>query len=431
MSTQSAAVRSVVRSSTMLVLFAMALIVTGVAVRQASAQTFTVLHTFSGNPDGTGPFGGMVADRNGNYYGTTETGGVHNIGSVFEMSPPGVSGGDWTETIIWSFAGGADGSIPSFQLAMDARGRLYGETQRGGDATCNCGTVFALVPPKTSGANWAKRVLYMPTTGAQNGNAFYGGLVLDSSGSLYGTQFGGGTFNEGLAFKITPTVGVGFTMTTLYDFGAVGGDSDQPWGPLTMDLSGNLYGTSLYGGTKNLGTVFRLTPPTTGTGLWSNSILHSFSGGVSGCEPEGNVILDGRGRLYGQTTSCGGTSNNGLIFRLTPPTGSGPWVESVLHTFSSIDGGGGYPSLSFDAGAEVFYGTSFGSGGYGLVFQLTPPPGGVGAWDETVLHTFTGGSDGGGPLGPIVWDANGVLYGTGFDSNAGFEVNGVAFSIAP
>jgi len=251
-------------------------------------------------------------------------------------------------------------------------------------------------------------------------------LTRDSAGTLYGTQYQGGTYGSGLAFKIVANANGGFTETTLYNFGASSTDAQAPYGPLTIDLSGNLYGVSLAGGTKGIGTVYRLTPPAGGTGSWTNSLLHSFAGGASGCDPEGNLALDNLGRVYGQATSCGGTSNNGLIFRLAPPNGSGPWVASVLHTFGSNDGGGFYPSLSLDGRAGILYGTSFYGGGNGLIFQLTQAAGG-GTWTETVLHTFTGSADGGGPLGPMVRDTNGVLYGTGFQLSG----EGVAFSIAP
>lgn len=194
------------------VLFAVAALLICAAVTPGSAQTFTTLHSFTGTPDGASPFGGLVAGRNGNYYGTTIYGGTSNNGTVFEMSPPTASGGDWTETVIWSFAGGAGGEYPSFQLAIDGRGRLYGETYGGGGGICSCGVVFVLVPPETSGANWTVQVLWSST------DTLYGGLTLDATGALYGIQPGGGTFNGGLAFKLTPTAGVGFTETTLYNF---------------------------------------------------------------------------------------------------------------------------------------------------------------------------------------------------------------------
>jgi uncharacterized repeat protein (TIGR03803 family) len=388
----------------------------------ASAQTLITLHTFTGTPDGRNPFGGLVADGKGNYYGTTQYGGTSDNGTVFELSPPAEVGGDWTETVIWNSAGGTEGGTPSYQLVMDAKGNLYGEFQLGGNPVCNCGGVFLLVPPETLGGTWTERVIYAPAIGIANGDdVFFGGLILDSSGAVYGTQFGGGANTQGLAFKIAPVAGGGFRETTLYNFGATSTDSAQPWGPLTMDSSGNLYGTSLAGGANSEGTAYRLTPPPGGSGDWTNTVLYSFPGGSAGCGPEGNIILDKAGRLYGQTTSCGGAANRGVIFRLSPPNGSGSWTESVLHAFSSNDGGGLYPSLSLNPKTGVFYGTSFYAG---AVFALKPPASGGGAWIEKVVATT------GSPLGPIVWDANGVLYGTAYDGG-GVGAYGTAFSIVP
>lgn len=180
------------------------------------------------------------------------------------------------------------------------------------------------------------------------------------------------------------------------------------------------------GGVGDSGTVYELTPPVTGTGPWSISILHLFNG-EDGCAPEDNLVLDKRGRLYGSTRLCIAS-----VFRLTPPEGSGPWLISILYPLGVTDGLP-YPSLSLDAQADVLYGTSFTlPGGYGDVFQLAPPAGGVGPWIPTVLHEFTDGSDGGSPVGPIVWDANGVLYGTDYFGGIGTPFgNGEVFSIAP
>jgi uncharacterized repeat protein (TIGR03803 family) len=388
----------------------------------ASAQTYTTLHSFANSPDGASPFGGLVADAKGNFYGTTQYGGTLYGGTVFELSPPAMVGGDWTETVIWNFAGGLTGNTPSYQLVMDAKGNLYGEVQSGGNPFCSCGGVFVLVPPKTSGGNWSERIIYAPASAGGNSGSdvFYGGLILDASGAVYGTQFGGGTNSQGLAFKIAPVAGGGFRETDLYNFGGASTDSMQPWGPLTLDASGNLYGVSLLGGASGNGTAYKLTPPAGGSGAWNNTILYSFPGGSGGCQPEGNVILDKGGKVYGQTTACGGSANRGIIFRLTPPTGSGSWTESVLHTFSSTDGGGLYPSLALNAKTNVFYGTSFYAG---VVFELKPPAGGSGRWIEEVLATTTF------PLGPVVWDANGTLYGTAY--SGGSSASGTAFSIAP
>lgn len=418
----SASCRYLCQIVSSVLLFVVAIIFASAAVSPARAQTFTTLHTFTNNPDGASPFGGLVADRSGNFYGTTEYGGTLGGGTVFELSPPTAGGSDWTETAIWNFGGGPSGSVPAYPLAMDSEGNLYGETQLGGNPACGCGAVFLLARPKMLGGSWTERAIYVPASGSTP--LLYGGLIVDSTGAVYGTEFYGGKFNQGLAFKLAPTANGQFEETILYNFGAASTDAVLPYGPLTIDSNGNLYGLSYLGGANNYGTVYKLTPPASGTGPWTNSILYSFTNGSLGCFPAGNVILDKSGRLYGQTVGCG--VSNGVIFQLTPPAGAGPWVESVLYTFNSTDGGGGYSYLSFDAKANAIYGTSFFSGGDGVVFQLTSS--GVGGWTDTVLHAFTGGADGSGPNGPLVWDANGVLYGTTYSSDGAF---GTAFSIAP
>jgi uncharacterized repeat protein (TIGR03803 family) len=411
-----------------LAMLAVAAIFLSEASTRAASQTFTTLHAFGGLADGGNPFGGLIADHKGNFYGTTQFGGEYLQGTVFELSPPAQSGGTWTNTILWNFAGNADGAQPSFQLAMDGRENLYGETEAGGDPVCLCGTVFVLLPPQTSGGSWTKRVAYKAP--GPPPSYLYGGVILDSSGAIYGIQEAGGTSNAGLAFKLTPRTSGGFTAATLYEFGANGTDTVQPYGPLTMDSSGNLYGVSNLGGDSNLGTVFRLTPPATGTGPWTNTVLYSFAGGNSGCTPEGNLMLDTVGRLYGTATACGAQSH-GLVFRLAPGQSGAPWVESVLHAFSSTEGGGLYPSVSLNTKTATLYGTSFYSGSVnaGVVFQLRPPAGGVGPWTETVLHSFTNGADGNGPLGPLIWDSNGLLYGTEYFFALGNY--GSVFSITP
>jgi uncharacterized repeat protein (TIGR03803 family) len=403
------------------VLFAVSMMLVAASFSPAaSAQTYTTLHSFAGSPDGQLPFGGLVGDAKGNFYGTTQYGGTLFGGTVFELSPPAAVGGDWTETVIWNFAGGIAGGTPSFQLVMDPKGNLYGEVQSGGNPFCSCGGVFVLVPPKTAGGNWSERIIYAPTGGSSGTSVFYGGLVLDSSGALYGTEYNGGLNSQGLAFKIASVAGGGFRETDLYNFGASSTDAMQPWGPLTLDASGNLYGVSLLGGASGNGTAYKLTPPAGGIGAWTNTVLYSFPGGSGGCQPEGNLIMDKAGRLYGQTTDCGGTARSGVLFRLTPPTGGGSWTETVLHTFSSTDGGGAYPSLSLNTKTNVFYGTSFYAG---VVFELKPPTSGSGKWIEGVVATTTF------PLGPIVWDAHGTLYGTAYDG--GSSADGTVFSIVP
>jgi uncharacterized repeat protein (TIGR03803 family) len=388
------------------------------------AQTFTTIHTFTNTPDGEGPFGGLVADGKGNFYGTTEYGGAYGFGTVFELSP---SASGWNETIIWSFAGKADGAEPSYQMVVDASGNIFGETQVGGNFGCNCGTVFELQPPASQSGAWTKVLLYT-FTGA-NGSLPYGGLTLDSGGNLYGVKFNGGAFGYGLAFRLAPAAG-GYSESTLYAFGNTTAAPATPYGPLLMDSAGNLYGVSQGGGAQSSGTVYRLTPPANSSGRWTSTTLFAFKGAGSGCAPEGNLLMDASGNLYGQATSCG-SSNTGLIFRLSPPTISGaPWTEAILHQFGARDGGGFYPSLSFDSSKTNLYGTSFYADSYGVVFELKPPAIEGAPWTEKILHSFTSGSDSSGPLGPIVQDANGVLYGTAF-YGINHAQGGTAFSLAP
>ncbi len=382
----------------------------------ASAQTVNTLYSFTGTPDGADPFGGLVADSKGNFYGTTQHGGLSNNGTVFELSPPATAGGAWVETVIWSFAGGSDGQNPSYTMVLDKGGNLYGETQRGGQS-CGCGTVFKLKPPAVAGGAWSKRVMHAFSTA--EGILPYGGLVIDSKGAVYGITFGGGALGYGAAFKVAPA-GSGFSETTLYSFGA-GGDSNMPYGPLTLDSAGALYGAAIFGGTNNLGTVFKLSPPVSG-GVWTNSILYSFDFGKPGCYPQGNLILDKGGKLYGTATACGALGY-GTFFRLSPPAiAGGSWTESPLGAFDGSNGGGYYPSLFLDQKTSIFYGTSF---FYGGAFKLVPPAVAGGAWTDAVFPSVGGHS-----LGPMVEDANGVLYGTTYGGGTN-NLYGAIFSITP
>lgn len=389
----------------------------------AHAQTLTTLYYFRDNGDGAGPFAGLTPDGKGNFFGTTQQSGAFGGGTAYELSPDG--SGNWNLSTIWNFGGPSDGSAPSFSMVRDKNGRLFGETQSGGAGS---GTVFVLTPPASAGESWTESVIY-------DGSAFhlYGGIALDSVGAIYGTQILGGTNNQGLVFKLTPLAGGGYSAATIYNFGGTfSGDAEEPYGLLSIDRSGNLYGTTHIGGSSNIGAVYKLTPPHGGTGAYTETVIYSFTGGATGCHPDGNLLLDRSGQIYGTTTECGGTANAGMVFRLSSPkSGSSPWTETVIKRFGSATGGGQYASLTVNPKTTTLYGTSFYSGGYGLVFQLTPPASGKGIWNETILHTFSGGFhgfDGGYPVGPLVWDASGTLYGV---TNWETGLSGTIFSLTP
>jgi uncharacterized repeat protein (TIGR03803 family) len=390
--------------------------------------TLTTLYSFGGGSDGA-ESASLIADASGNLYGTTTSGGTGS-GTVFMLTPPTMSGRPWTETVLYTFAGGSDGANPIVGLIADTSGNLYGTTTSGG-STGN-GTVFKLTPPTTSGGPWSETVIWSFT--ASDGAQPFAGLIADVSGNLYGTTYAGGLpFVDGLrpnwgkVFRLTPptTSGGPWTETVLYTF-AGGSDGANPLGGLIADASGNLYGTTLFGGTGK-GTVFKLTPPTTSGGPWTETVLYTFTGPPDGANPRGNLMFDVAGDLYG-TTLWGGTGN-GTVFKLTPPTTSGrPWTETLLYTFAGgSDGGQPFGGLIAD-GSGNLYGTTSGVGRYGTVstsngtvFKLTPPTTNGGPWTETVLWSFTSGSDGGYPEGGLIAaDASDELYGTTLWGGAGY-----------
>ena len=347
----------------------------------AQAQTFTVLHTFTGLPDGVWPQGGLVRDTAGNLYGTTFLGGSglgcprSGCGTVFTVETTG------TEVVVQRFLG-RDGAMPAAELLLDPNGNIYGTTDFGG--AFGRGTVF-----KRGTALYSFQ-------GPPDGSQPFGGLVEDASGNLYGTTAGGGASNNGTVFKVDTTN----RETVLYSFSG-GADGSLPFATLIRDTAGNLYGTTAAGGAFGSGTVFKLDMTN------NETVLHSFNG-TDGADPEAGVIQDAAGNFYG-TTSRGGALDKGTVFKLDT---SGQ--ETVLHSFTGgADGGNPTASLLLDALGNL-YGTTSGGGdltcgtstGCGTVFKLDM------LGNETVLHSFNGKADGSSPIAGVVMDAAGNLYGT-------------------
>jgi uncharacterized repeat protein (TIGR03803 family) len=384
-------------------------------------------------------------------YGTTLVGGAYgsecylnSCGTVFQFAP-GIDG-TWNKTVLYSFQdNGKDGFNPYMVgLIFDTNGNLYGTTFFGGSSSsCNngagegCGTVFQLTP----GANgiWTEKILH--SFNGKDGGGPHAGLIFDKAGNLYGTTSAGGANNAGTIFRLKPGTNGKWTEKVLHNFN--GADGYLPDASLTFDKAGNLYSTTVYGGSGTncggygCGTVFRLTGGTGGE--WTEEVLHNFNNnGTDGYAPIAGVILDSAGNLYG-TTVIGGANGSGcngvgcgIVFRLA----QGNWTENVLHTFNNngTDGGRPYAGLTFEAGS--LYGTTAVGGAYdyGTVFKLTPGEGGD--WTEKVLHGFTDGSDGGQPYDSLILGVNGNLYGTttaGGISGCGFYAwgCGTVFRIAP
>jgi uncharacterized repeat protein (TIGR03803 family) len=326
--------------------------------------TETVLHVFTGN-DGSIPIAGLVFDKAGNLYGTTQFGGVHNWGVVFELTPD--AGGGWTEKVLHSFSG-PDGQYPSSGLAIDAAGNLYGTAEFGGSRFE--GVAFELMPTPTG---WKHKVL---RNFGLHGIRPYGGLVLDSAGNLYGTTTGGGSsIGAGVVFELTPNTKGVWNEIVLYEFqgGRHGGkDGRYPLAGLVFDGQGNLYGTTAFGGVRHhgRGMIFKLTPSSDGS--WKKSVLH-YGGHKGGYGYIAALVFDTAGNLYG-TATVGGGLGRGVVFRLKPTT-SGFWTEEVLHSFGGgSDGAYPYADLIWDTAGNLYGTTTQGGGSYegGTVFEITP-----------------------------------------------------------
>jgi uncharacterized repeat protein (TIGR03803 family) len=367
-----------------------------------------------GKGDGLRPLAGLIFDQSGNLYGTTSRGGAHGGGTVFKLTPNG--DGTWTESVLYSFKAGNDGASPHAGVIFDQAGNLYGTTAVGGPS--NAGTVFKLTP---NGGRWTESVLY-GFSGGSDGSQPEAGLILDAGGNLYGTTVGGGAHAGGTVFKLTPNA----TESVLYSFCSVTKcrDGMGPAAGLIFDQAGNLYGTTRLTGPKGNGVVFKLAP--NAQGGWTESVLHSFTGGNDGSQPVGGLIFDASGNLYG-TTWLGGIHLAGIAFKLTP-NANGTWKETVLRSFTRSTGGGNPAAgLIFDQPGNV-YGTTMlgGPHGHGVAFKLTPTA--QGAWHETVLVYFDGHL-GVFPHGDLILDAAGNLYGTTFGLGSFFQ--GSVFEITP
>jgi uncharacterized repeat protein (TIGR03803 family) len=373
-------------------MLAIALVSAVIAPDLAQAQTFTVLHEFTGKPDGGTPVrGNLVRDAAGNLYGTTRSGGGFNFGTVFKVDATG------QESVLYSFTGLLDGASPGSGLVSDPAGNLYGTTDYGG--TFDDGTVFKL------DVTGQETVLYN-FTGEEDGEYPYGTLVRDRAGNLYGTTYNGGASDYGTVFKVDPS---GYE-TVLYSFRGKGGKS--PYTGLARDPAGNLYGTAEAGGDFRKGTLVKITP----SGKFK--LLYSFAGGSDGYDPKSTLIGDAEGNLYG-TTYSGGASDVGTVFKLDA-TGK----HTVLYTFSGgADGARPYGDLTRDAAGNLYGITRLGgSSNFGTVYKLDP------AGTQTVLHNFSG-PDGTYPHAGLIWDAAGNLYGTAFSGGA-FDY-GTVFKLTP
>lgn len=335
--------------------------------------TESVIASFN-KADGEALHGGLIADKAGNLYGVAAAGGTNGDGLVFELTPPAPGQTAWVETVLYSFSG-TDGGYPAGSLLFDDAGNLYGTCAAGGPA--GDGNVFELSPPGAGQTSWTEKVLVSFTGigGAAPGGAPHSNLIADKVGDLFGTAEIGGSSGRGIVFELTPPVAghTAWTETVLLTFD--GTNSQYPIGGLIADKSGNLYGTTAGGSdTYGAGTVFALSPPAKGQTSWTPTIIFAFNG-TDGYQPLGSLIADKAGNLYG-TTSFGGTDNLGTVFELSPPaSGQTAWTQTILYALTKKTGG--YPAAGLIANKTgQLFGTNAGGFGnpsrYGTVFRLKP-----------------------------------------------------------
>ncbi len=403
---------------------------------RTEAQTENLLFSFGDNSGGYAP-ATLASDSAGNLYGT---GGAGN-GMVYKMT---LTAGVWGEKAIHFFSGGVDGADPSSSVLFDADGNLYGTTTFGGKSaacpTSGCsGVVFELSP--TVSGPWKFTALHTFIGGADGASPI--GIVFDAAGNIFGmTQTGGSTAGVcandsgcGTVFKLSPKSGGGWQYSLIHTFSAT--DGLLPQGNLLVDSSGNLYGSTTFGGNANYcksdnfggcGVVFRLAP--TVKGGYGIALLHRFINGADGSLPSTPLVFDGAGNLYGATGNGGASNPYGTVFELSPTVG-GAWTFAALYSpTGGTDGESTNGGLAIDSAGNLYGSSIFGGNpecNCGTVFKLAP---GAGGWTVDLLHDFGGGfSDGFYPAGNLVVNSSGDLYGVTFQGGA-YE-GGTLYEIAP
>jgi uncharacterized repeat protein (TIGR03803 family) len=386
------------------------------------AQTYQVIHNFAGGADGAEPTYGITIDSAGSLYGTTFSGDA-GTGTAYKLAFKGTG---WLLTPLYLFTVTPDGVIPYSTLVIGPAGKLFGTTGFGGVGSCmayghsGCGTVFSLQIPvnfcRSAYCPWTETPLYKFSGHADGSNPYGATLVFDPAGNIYGTTYGGGggscPSGCGVVFKLTPSGG-SWTETVIYTFTG-GADGGSPWAGVTLDSAGNLYGTTSAGGINGNGSVYELSPS---GGGYTEKTLYDFQGAQDGGSPYSGLIFDHAGNLYG-ATQYGGANGGGTVFELSPSGGS--WTFSTLYSFVGSGGGlskGPVGNLVMDSAGNI-YGSTAGDGAFrfGSIFKLTHSGG---SWTYTSLHDFTNGLDGGSPRSNIVFDAAGNMYGTASTGGSG------------
>jgi uncharacterized repeat protein (TIGR03803 family) len=362
------------------------------ATANGSWTETTLYHFQGGANDGINPFGTLIFDKHGNLYGTTQAGGTNNVGTVFELSPPTTAGGAWTETVLYIFpADGSQGFWPEGNLVMDSAGNLYGTTTQGGAGSApncfgGCGTLFEISPPTTAGGPWTGGAIHSFGVTAGDGLQPANNLVMRGD-AIYGTTITGGTGSCtdgcGTFFQFVHSDSAwSENILFSFDFTELGSEGAFPFGSVTFDPAGNVYGTTRQGGDEcgasiygTCGTIYELSPPAVSGNPWTLATLYVFTGGQDGGSPYDTLLRDPAGNLYG-TANVGGvpsktTTTYGTVFKLSPPAVSGgAWTETTLHRFlgTAKDDGGSPLTGLIEVNGPLFGTSIVGSD----VYAVTP-----------------------------------------------------------
>lgn len=386
----------------------------------ASAQSLTTLVSFNGSNGADPYYGSLTADANGNLFGTTEAGGANGVGTVFEVALT-ASGYAAAPTTLVDF-NGSDGAYPLSGLIMDANGNLFGTTEAGG--ANGYGTVFEIVK---SGSGYASAPTILVSFDDNHGAFPQSSLIIDSKGDLFGTTFGGGASGAGTVYEIVNSgSSYASTPTTLVSFD--GADGSEPAAGLVSDSNGDLFGTTVSGGTSGNGTVFEIA--NTASGYDSAPITLVNFNNTDGNNPYSGLIIDANSNLLG-TTNSGGTYGYGTVFEIVNTSGVYSSTPTTLVNFD--DHNGAYPiaTLIADANGNLFGTTTeSGASGDGTLFEIANSASGY-ATTPTTLISFNG-ANGAFPYSSLIADAKGNLFGAtlaGGASNDGavFEVTGSGF----
>ncbi len=375
------------------------------------AQAHTVLYNFSEISGGELPTAGITFDQQGRIYGTAAGTGLENHGEVYRLAREGEG---WIYSPLYSFGSQRhqDGDEPFAGVVFGPDGVLYGTTYEGG--TTGHGTVYSLQPPPTAchavTCPWLSTIVYNFTGETDGAYPEFGNLIFDHAGNIYGTTYAGGSFDDGVVFKLTRSGG-GWTESVIWSFTG-GSDGANPFGGVIFDSAGNLYGTTQ-------GAVYELSPTQSG---WTETTLYSFTDPANGPGASG-LIWDGQGDLFG-ITGGGFEGNNSVVYELTPQNGR--WSFSVLQNFGLQNIGPVAPP-TFDSQGNL-YGPipTYPSNGLGEIFKLTPSGD---QWIYSSFYQFTGCEGDAWPVGAVTFDANGNIYGT--TQRGGTGCVGTVWEITP